>query len=224
MAAPYLAVAVGLLWLGNGWIAILGYHAQILMWLGWDRWRSRGVRAADPERRAARAHGAHLRPAALPAGHAALRDSIEALFRPGLRVGAVLLTFALAGPAAYLLLPVVTSQDVGQWLGAMGISGVGFALMVPYFGIVHPILEQQHWAPLRERTFLSHGAFAGYHAMVLGSLLTEYPHAAVITALGLASITWAWMVRRTGGITAATVSHMLADFGVVLAAAYLIPT
>ncbi len=44
--------------------------------------------------------------------------------------------------------------------------------MVAYFGLVHPLLEQAHWTPLREATPIAHVAFAGYHMLVLASLLT----------------------------------------------------
>ena len=42
----------------------------------------------------------------------------------------------------------------------------------PYFGLVHPVLERVHWSPLRERTPFAHPIFAGYHLLVLSSLLS----------------------------------------------------
>jgi hypothetical protein len=90
--------------------------------------------------------------------------------------------------------------------------------MIPYFGLVHPLLEQLHWGPLRERTPWAHVFFAGYHVLVLGSLL-RLPWL-VLCALLLAGASMAWkhMAKRTGSLGAPVASHVGADLGVILAA------
>jgi hypothetical protein len=90
--------------------------------------------------------------------------------------------------------------------------------MIPYFGLVHPILEQIHWQPLRETSVWSHPIFAGYHMIVLSSLLSLPWLIVCFCVLVGASISWKLMCHRTGGLTVAVVSHILADFGVVVAA------
>ena len=125
---------------------------------------------------------------------------------------------ALAGPVLYLLLPHITRTDVVGWLARHHLSGAALLLMIPYFGLVHPVLEQIHWGSLRERTVLAHAAFAGYHLLVLGSLLTVPWLAACFAVLLAASLLWERMGRRSGSVWPAIASQIAADLGVVLAA------
>jgi hypothetical protein len=123
----------------------------------------------------------------------------------------------LAGPVLYILLPHITRVEPSAWLAAHHLSGTSFLVMVPYFGLVHPILEQLHWAPLRERTPAAHLLFAGYHLPVLASLLPVAWLAACFVILVGASASWERLVRRSGSLAPAVVSHLLADLGIVLA-------
>jgi hypothetical protein len=84
----------------------------------------------------------------------------------------LVLPSAFAGPLMYFLLPLATRVDLSSWLADHHLTGLALAVMVPYYGLVHPILEQVYWTPLRESTPLAHLAFASYHMLVLGSLLT----------------------------------------------------
>jgi hypothetical protein len=125
---------------------------------------------------------------------------------------------ALAGPLTWVLLPYLTRIDLSDWLVRYGLAGAGLALMVPYYGLVHPVLEQSHWVQLRERTPLAHLAFAGYHVLVLYSLL-GLPWVAACFAI-LVSASWLWqrMTRASGSVVPAIASHVVADLGMVLAA------
>lgn len=125
---------------------------------------------------------------------------------------------ALAGPAVYVVLPYVPHADLAAWLGRYGLTGGSLVAMVFYFGLVHPLLEQTHWAPLRERTPLAHVAFAGYHVLVLHSLLT-LPWLAAVFAV-LAGVSWLWqrMTDEAGSLVPAVASHLLADLGIVVVA------
>jgi hypothetical protein len=125
---------------------------------------------------------------------------------------------ALAGPLLYWLLPHMTHADLASWLAQRGLSDCSLLVMIPYFGIVHPLLEERHWAPLRKRTPLAHPVFAGYHMPVLHSLLTFPWLALCFAVLTAASLIWHKMAQRPGGPPAAVASHILADLGIVLAA------
>jgi hypothetical protein len=177
--APYFAVIVFWCWLGNAWLAILAYHAQILLW-------SRGTMARLG------------RPG---------RDPLAWLLVPS----------ALAGPALYFLLPYITRTDLAIWLRAHGLAGWSLVLMVAYFGLVHPFLEQLHWSPLREATPVAHLLFAGYHVLVLYTLLSVPWLAVCFAVLSTASVVWQRM-ERGGGLGLPIASHVLADLGIVLAA------
>ncbi len=125
---------------------------------------------------------------------------------------------ALAGPALYFLLPHMTRVDVSLWLAEHRLWGWRFAAMIPYFGLVHPWLEQRHWAPLRERTRWAHPLFAGYHLIVLASLLMPVWLGVCFVVLTGTSYLWQRATRRFGGLAVPAVSHALADLGIVVAA------
>lgn len=131
-------------------------------------------------------------------------------------LAAFVLVSALAGPILYFLLPFVPHVDLSSWLARNGLSGAALVAMVFYYGLVHPFLEQSHWAPLRERTQFAHLAFAGYHVLVLCSLLTSPWLAACFVLLTGASWMWQRMARDSGGLLLPVASHLAADLGIVV--------
>lgn len=130
----------------------------------------------------------------------------------------VALPAVLFGPLVYLMLPYVARLPVGEWLARYGLAGPSFALMVSYFSIVHPVLEQEHWAPLRQGSVTGHAAFAGYHAVVLYTLLPPVWLAVTAGLLVLISVEWEHMTARNGGPAVALCTHVLGDAGIILAA------
>ncbi len=125
---------------------------------------------------------------------------------------------AAAGPGLYLLAPFVTNTDLSQWLAAHGLSGAALLLMIPYFGFVHPVLEQIHWRPLRERTWLAHPVFAGYHMIVLYSILGPPFLLLCFVVLVAASLMWLQMNRLSKGMSLPIATHILADTGIIVGA------
>lgn len=180
LLAPYIAVAVFWCVFANAWLAILAYHAQILVW-----------------------HWSDLR-------------RMRKLHTPR----AILIAFpcVLAGPLLYFMLPRITLADLPTWLSLHHLTGLSVLLMIPYFGVIHPFLEQIHWLELRERTVLAHPVFAGYHMLVLSSLLALPWLFLCFAVLVAASLWWKQVARTTNGLTIPTLSHVLADLGVVIAA------
>ncbi|MCJ7826646.1 MAG: hypothetical protein MUP36_00160 [Demequinaceae bacterium] len=210
MAAPWIAVFVFLVGLHNGWAALLAYHAQIVAWAVWDRWARRRVTAR-----------LHLKIAEVD-------NEDELLVTPGFALWELLtppntwlwwltLVPALTGPVLYFAMPRITSIDLGLWLADFGLSGISLALLIPYFGLVHPWLEQRHWLHPRERTPVAHLAFAGYHGVVLWTLLPILWVAFIVGVLALVSVGWAWLARQIDGRAVAAVSHVTADLSVILA-------
>lgn len=124
----------------------------------------------------------------------------------------------LTGPLIYFMLPYIVRTDLSSWLMAHHLSPVSLMVMIPYFGLLHPLLEQLHWAPLRENTPVAHFLFAGYHMLVLHSLLTVPWLVLCFVVLTAASFLWQRMARRTGSLALPVASHILADFGVVIVA------
>ena len=127
------------------------------------------------------------------------------------------LPMALVGPTLYFLLPRMTDVDMFAWLASRRMSRASFLLMTPYFGLLHPLLEQAHWGPLRRRTPLAHPIFAGYHMLVLGSLLGVAWLVLCFAVLTSASLFWHRMDVRTKSLGVSIASHVMADMGVVAA-------
>jgi hypothetical protein len=147
------------------------------------------------------------------------RRALRQLRWPTFSRGALFaLPAVLGGPLLYVLLPLVTRVDLSEWLASYHLSGVSLLVMIPYFGIVHPLLEQLHWRDLRDETVWSHLLFSGYHMIVLSTLLTGPGLVLCFCVLLGASLVWKVLVRTTGGLTAPALSHVLADLGIVVAA------
>jgi hypothetical protein len=125
---------------------------------------------------------------------------------------------ALVGPLLYYILPHVTRANLSWWLAGHRLSGAGFVVMVFYFGLVHPVLEQIHWTPLRESGPLGHIAFAGYHMLVLYSLMKIPWLAVCFVVLVTASLMWRRMARESGSLVPSIASHGAADLGLMIAA------
>lgn len=126
----------------------------------------------------------------------------------------------LAGPAVYSLAPVMcTRMPISQWFRAFGLTGVGLTLMIPYFGVVHPLLEQAHWRGIRQHGWAAHVAFGGYHVMVLMSLLPMTWTLFCFGVLWAASAAWHHVQCRTrSGLLVPCCAQVIADLGIVLAA------
>lgn len=126
-----------------------------------------------------------------------------------------------AGPLTFVLLPSITRVSTASWLGAYGLEGTSLLLMIPYYGILHPVLEQAHWGALRRHPRLWPVAcvlFAGYHGLVLSSLMKP-PWVAICVAILLgSSLAWRRIEGRTGGLLVPVLSHVTADAGMITAA------
>jgi hypothetical protein len=133
---------------------------------------------------------------------------------------ATALPCVVAGPLTYLLIPFITNHGtVTEWLSGFGLTGAALAWMVPYFGLVHPLLEEVHWSELRSGGWPVHLAFAGYHALVLALLLQPVWVALCLVVLFCASNTWSWVQSESkSGLLVCCVGHVLADLGIILAA------
>ncbi len=180
LLAPYFAVIIFWLFLQNAWLALLGYHLQIILW-------SKKLPFKNP----------------WPSKKTDILIS---------------LAMAVAGPFIYFVLPLISQIDLSAWLLQYKLSGWLWLAMIPYFGLVHPFLEQAHWGPLREKTPAAGIFFAGYHVIVLYSLLTMFWLLASFIVLAAASLIWQQIAKNSKSYSAPVLSHILADFSVVIAA------
>ncbi len=134
------------------------------------------------------------------------------------RIMLLALPAALTGPLLYFFLPYIMRVDLSVWLVDHHLSHWSLIAMIPYFGLLHPLLEQLHWGRLREKTAVSHPMFAGYHIVVLYSLLNIPGLILCFVVLATMSMIWDQITKRTNSLAAPVVSHVLADFGLILAA------
>jgi hypothetical protein len=125
---------------------------------------------------------------------------------------------AAAGMLLVALVPHVARGPLSVWLARYGLGGPTLALMIPYFGVVHPILEQSFWSPLRRNSASGHAAFAGYHALVLYTLLPPLWLAVAAGIITLASVVWERANATHRGLLLAMVSHVAADLSIVVTA------
>jgi len=179
LLAPYFSVIIFWVFLHNAWLALLGYHLQIMFWLKKSPFRN-----------------------PLPANNRDLTIS---------------LAMVAAGPFIYFALPFITSVSLSEWMAEYHLTGWLWLLIIPYFGLIHPFLEQAHWGPLREKTLTAHFFFAGYHTIVLYSLLPTFWLAAGFIVLATTSFIWQQIAKNSNSYSAPVLSHILADFGVMIA-------
>lgn len=140
-------------------------------------------------------------------------------------LGASVLPLLTFGPLLYLLLPHVLREGVSLqgWLSVYGLSHRRFLLFMPYFGLVHPVMEEIHWGRFRgdpKGQWLMSLCFAGYHILVLAKLLTLFGLIISFGVLTLAAWAWTILYRRLRGGAVPFLAHMLADLG-ILGAAYV---
>lgn len=180
LAAPYIAVGVFWSIFHNAWLAILAYHAQILIW--------------SPR----------------PFSGFSRLESEKTLI--------MALPFAAAGPILYFMLPTATHTDLSSWLAQHHLLRLPLVFMIPYFGLVHPVLEQAHWASLREDTPVAHLMFAGYHMLVLYSLFSTPWLVSCFVILATVSFIWRKMAKRSNSLLVPLTSHILANMGIIIAA------
>lgn len=122
----------------------------------------------------------------------------------------------------YYTMPIMCTVEIGVWLSRYNLDNLAFLLMIPYFGIVHPLLEQIHWTSLSQskvNQWLIDISFSGYHLIVLWRLL-KLPWL-IITGIILVAVsrTWFLLAKKTGeNIVMNIILHLAADTGIIIAA------
>jgi hypothetical protein len=193
--APFAAVLLGLYLAKSAWLAIVLYHAAIVVATGKSEWRETMRQSSS----------ACWNAATLPA------VSIAAL-------GGLLLYVLWPRLDA-------TPSGLGKRLAEFGLHGASWYVFAVYYVTVHPVLEEQFWrgrlgaggnAPDWRDV-----AFAGYHVLVLRVFITPAWVLACFAALLIASWTWRLLARRFGGLGVSIISHAFADASIITAAALL---
>lgn len=193
---PYIAVLIGMYIFSSAWLAILLYHAGIGVFLVLDK----------------------------PSG---LWMKMKSGCRTPLLIPGMIIC-ALAAPVVYFFWPwfAVSENILPSWMAYYGLSGWAWVLLIPYFSLVHPVLEEAFWRELAPQRFTwvcrQDLLFAGYHVLVLFPLMKKPWLVLVFAVLTASSIFWRWSAQRFNGYGLPILTHAVADAGVVIAVHFLL--
>ncbi|MBN2162899.1 MAG: hypothetical protein JXR25_08850 [Pontiellaceae bacterium] len=193
---PYAAVLIGMGWFKSAWAAIGLYHLGIAGFL---------IYRKPPD----------------------LIRRLCSGFPPGILIPGIIVC-ALSAPVVYYLWPwlAVSGQILPEWLAHFGLTGRAWLLLIPYFSLVHPVLEEVHWRGIAPAPFRlicwQDLLFAGYHLLVLYRLIAAPWLIVVFGVLVSSSVFWRWTATRFGGYGTAILTHATADAGVILAVYFMV--
>ena len=133
----------------------------------------------------------------------------------------------LFGPVLYRLFPHIITYDTSfqEWLYNYGLDHRSYIMLIPYFCIVHPVLEEIHWGKFRDNKdqhWTMHFLFAGYHILVLGKILSLPWILLSFSALVLISCVWTALYNNLKGGLVPLVSHTVADVATILSTYYFV--
>jgi hypothetical protein len=185
---PYLAVFLGMLTLQSAWGALVGFHLALLPLL------------------------------------VARRQTFSPRFLAPVSkriLLAVAATGLFAGLGLWLIWPSAgLPADYPLRVAALGLSGAIWLPFIVYFTLVNPWLEEAYWrdalTSLSPYPALVDFLFAGYHLIILSLFVLPIWMLFAFIILVLASWFWRQVSRYTGSLMPAILSHMLADFSILM--------
>jgi hypothetical protein len=194
---PYIAVVAGVHLFNNAWLALLGFHASILIMLAIVR--------------------PNIPVSVLFKSKSPKWILISVLVCSTSGIGLYLLwnMFAIA-PDLPAQLGTMGLSSSTSWLA-----------FIAYFSLVNPLIEEYFWRGYlgsnSKKLYLGDAVYAGYHALVLWGKV--HPLIILLALMILTSVGWFWrqISREDEGLLAAVLGHMAADFS-ILFAVYLICT
>ena len=195
---PYIAILVGMYVFHSAWMAILLYHVGVVAFLLYQKPEKLGLR--------------------IWAGAKSL------VLIPGV------LACALAAPLVYFMWPWFAASEsaLPEWMAHYGLTDWAWLLLIPYFSLVHPVLEEVHWRRISPSSVngicWQDLLFAGYHVLVLFQLLYWPWLFLVFGALVGSSVFWRWTAKRFGGYGLPILTHAVADAAVIAGVWFLLRT
>jgi hypothetical protein len=126
-----------------------------------------------------------------------------------------------AGLGLWLLWPYVgIPADFPARVAALGLSGLIWPFFIAYFTLVNPWLEEAYWrdvlASSSTHPALVDFLFAGYHLIILGLFVSPAWMLFAFVILSAAGWSWRQVSRYTGSLLPAALSHLLADFSILM--------
>lgn len=194
---PYIAVVAGVHLFNNAWLAMLGFHASILIMLVIVRPNlpvSVLFKSKSPKW---------------------ILISVLVCSTSGIALYLLWNMFAIA-PDLPAQLGTMGLSSSTSWLA-----------FIAYFSLVNPLIEEYFWRGYlgsnTKKPYIGDAIYAGYHALVLWGKV--HPLIILLALIILTSVGWFWrqISREDEGLLAAVLGHMAADFS-ILFAVYLICT
>jgi membrane protease YdiL (CAAX protease family) len=101
----------------------------------------------------------------------------------------------------------------------MGLTLASWPWFIAYFSLINPFVEEYFWRGVLGNDMLNlyigDVVFAGYHSMILWGRVR--PIFILFAVMILVSAGWLWrqISREDGGLLAASLGHMAADFTIL---------
>jgi hypothetical protein len=192
---PFLAVAVGLYIIGNGWITFGLYHGGLLLFI-----LLAGQRRIFKE---------------IFTGWNWTAGVIAIIFS-----SLVGLLLWLLWPFISIEPDALATQ-----LGALGFGGVGRILFIFVFVTVNPVMEEVYWRIFlkgkgQDKEILPWVVeimFASYHLPVLAFFIKPAWLVFAFIVLYIGGCVWRWLSHRFGGVAIPLISHIAADASIIIA-------
>ena len=186
---PYLAVWAGLFLFKNAWLTLIGFHVAILI--------------------------------ALAVARPSLPINILFKSKSAKWILVSALVCSTSGIGLYFLWGVFgIVPNLPMRLESIGLNSASWFAFIAYFSLVNPFIEEYFWRGFlgSDSTKLRVGdvIFAGYHALVLWGRV--HPLSILFAVIILTSAGWIWrqISREDGGLLAAVLGHMVADFSILM--------
>ncbi len=133
---------------------------------------------------------------------------------------------ACAGLLLYMLWPSLGFiNDPDSYVRTIGLNERTWPAFLAYFILTNALIEEYYWrgylGSVGKRIGLNDLMFAGYHVLVLASLIEPVWLLGAFVCLTAGAWLWRQMNHLNGGLLASTVSHLTADATVILTVFYM---
>lgn len=186
---PYIAVVAGMYLFKNAWVALLGFHASILIMLA----------VVHPN---------------IPVSVLFKSKSPKWILISVLVCGTsgfgLYFLWNMFG-----ITPDLSAQLGSMGLK----SSTSWLLFITYFSLVNPFIEEYFWrgylGSTTKKFYIGDAVYAGYHTLVLWGKV--HPVVILLALIVLISAGWFWrqISREDEGLLAAVLGHMVADFSIL---------
>ncbi len=186
---PYLALWAGLFLFHSAWAALVGFHLVIFISLIFIR----------PD---------------VPVWILFKSKNIKWIF-------ASVLFCSTSGIGLYVLWDKFgIANDLSSQLISIGLNSSSWFVFIAYFTLVNPFVEEYFWRGIlgsnSKKLYIGDFIFAGYHAIILWGRVMPLLTLFAVTILVSAGWLWRQIIREDEGLLAAVLSHMTADFLILL--------